>query len=386
VGERPARATPVLVMSNHAHVVGGGELSLMDFLRGVDRDQWAPRLVVPHEGPMAARGRELGVPVHVMPLPTLRRPGPAVVASVVTLGRLARRTDAALIHANGSRAMVYGGLAGRLAGRPAIWHVRIAESDGAVDRVLYALATTVIATSRAVARRFAWTTRHKVQVVSNGVDLGRFAPRPPSATLRAALGVPPSPPLVVSIGRFVPEKGYRHLLDAAARIQRTRPGVHWMLVGGGELQDELVAQARRLGLGSQVHFLEWREDVADVLALGDLFVLPSEREGFGRVLVEAMAMGKAVVATTAGGIPEIVLDGETGLLVPPAAPAPLADAMADLLDDPRRAARLGAAGRARALTTFSLDAHAGGVARVYADVLGATGRRRERVPVMEEGR
>jgi glycosyltransferase involved in cell wall biosynthesis len=382
VGERPARATPVLVMSNHAHVVGGGELSLMDFLRGVDRDQWAPRLIVPDEGPMAARGRELGLPVHVVPLPTPRRPGPAVVASVATLGRLARRTDAALIHANGSRAMVYGGLAGRLAGRPAIWHVRIAESDGAVDRVLCALATTVIATSRAVARRFAWTTPHKITVVPNGVDLGRFAPRPPSTTLRAAMGVPPSSPLVVSIGRFVPEKGYRHLLDAAARIERTRPGVHWMLVGGGELEDELVAQARRLGLGTQVHFLGWREDVADLLALGDLFVLPSEREGFGRVLVEAMAMGKAVVATTAGGIPEIVLDGDTGLLVPPAAPTSLAEAVGALLGDPGRAVRLGAAGRARALATFSLDAHADGVARVYADVLGETRRRRERVPVV----
>jgi glycosyltransferase involved in cell wall biosynthesis len=386
VGERTARATPVLVVSNHAHVVGGGELSLMDLLRGLDRDHWAPVLVVPDEGPMAARGRELGLPVHVVPLPTLRRPGPAVVASVAALGRLARRTDAALVHANGSRAMVYGGLAGRLAGRPAIWHVRIAESDGAVDRVLYALATAVIATSRAVARRFARPTRPKVQVVPNGVDLARFAPRPPSAALRAALGVPPSSPLVVSIGRFVPEKGYRHLLDAAARIQRTKPGVHWMLMGGGELEDELASQARRLGLGSQLHFVGWREDVADVLALGDLFVLPSEREGFGRVLVEAMAMGKAVVATTAGGIPEIVLDRETGLLVPPAAPAPLADALVGLLDDPRHAARLGAAGRARALATFSLDAHADGVARVYADVLGATGRRGERVPVMEEGR
>jgi glycosyltransferase involved in cell wall biosynthesis len=375
----------VLVVSNHAHVVGGGELSLMDFLRGVDRDRWAPALVVPDEGPMAARGRELGLPVHVVSLPTVRRPGPAVVAGVVALARLARRTHAALIHANGSRAMVYGGLAGRLGGRPAIWHVRIAESDGAVDRALYALATTVIAPSRAVARRFAWTTRSKVAVVPNGVELERFAPRRPSATLRAALGVPRSSRLVLSIGRFVPEKGYRHLLDAAARLQRTKPGVHWMLVGGGELEHELVTQAQALGLASQVHFVGWREDIADVLALGDVFVLPSEREGFGRVLVEAMAMGKAVVATTAGGIPEIVLDGQTGLLVPPASPVPLAHAVGGLLDDPERAARLGAAGRTRALATFSLAAHADGVARVYADALGAT-RRRERVPVMERGR
>jgi glycosyltransferase involved in cell wall biosynthesis len=135
-----------------------------------------------------------------------------------------------------------------------------------------------------------------------------------------------------------------------------------------------------------VHFVGWREDVADVLALGDVFVLPSEREGFGRVLVEAMAMGKAVVATTAGGIPEIVLDGETGLLVPPAAPAPLADAVRGLLDDPARAARLGAAGRARALATFSRDAHADAMAQVYADVLGAARRPGARAAVLGRGR
>ena len=160
-------------------------------------------------------------------------------------------------------------------------------------------------------------------------------------------------------------------MDAAARIQQTNPGVHWIFVGDGELERDLKAQAGRLGLESQVHFTGWRDDIPDVLALGDVFVLPSEREGFGRVLVEAMAMAKAVVATTAGGIPEIVVDGETGLLVPAAAPAPLADAVRALLDDPARAARLGAAGRARAASMFSLAAHVAAVERVYAEILGA---------------
>jgi len=370
VDEPSSRLASILVVSNHGRVVGGGELSLMDLLRGLARDRWAPALVVPEEGDVASRGRELGLPVHVVPLPTLRRPGLGAVRSVTALGRLARSTDAVLIHANGSRAMAYGGLAGRLAGRPAIWHVRIAESDGAVDLALCALATGVIATSRAVARRFTWAPR-KIRLVPNGVDLVRFTPRPPSGALRATLGVPPSAPLALSIGRFVAEKGYRHLLDAAAHLERARPGVHWILVGDGELDGELRAQARRLGLASRVHFAGWRDDIPDVLALCDVFVLPSESEGFGRVLVEAMAMAKAVVATTVGGIPEIVLDGETGLLVPSAAAVPLADAVRALLDDPARAARLGGAGRARAESTFSLGAHVDAVERVYAEILGA---------------
>jgi L-malate glycosyltransferase len=305
----------------------------------------------------------------VIPLPSLRRPGLTVARSVKALARLARAADAALIHGNGSRAMAYAGVAGRLTARPVLWHVRVADSDGLVDWTLGALASLIVATSRAVARRFA-RAQGKVRLVPNGVDLKRFAPRPPSPSLRAALAVPPSAPVAVSVGRHVPEKGYRHLVDAAALVERTKPGVHWSLVGDGELRSGLEAQARRLGLASGVHFPGSRDDVADVLALADVFVLPSESEGFGRVLVEAMAMGRPVVATTVGGIPDVVVDGATGLLVAPADPAALADAVRALLDDPARATALGAAGRARAESTFSLGAHVDAVERVYDEVLG----------------
>ena len=369
------RPTPILVVSNHGAVVGGGELSMLELLRGLDHRRWAPALVVPDDGEVAAHGRDLGLPIHVVPLPTLRRPGYAMASSVRMLCRLARTTGAALIHANGSRAMMYGGLAGRTTGRPAVWHVRIAQSDGVVDRALYALATGVIATSDAVARRFCRAAA-KVRLVPNGIDLTRFTPRAPSAGLRAALGVPPSSPVVLSIGRFVAEKGHRHLLEAAARVERTKPGVHWVLVGAGELEAPLRRQARGLGLESRVHFAGWREDVPDVLAVSDVFVLPSESEGFGRVVVEAMAMAHPVVATAVGGVPEIIRDGETGILVPPSDPAALADAVRSLLDDPVRASRLGAAGRARAESRFSLTAHIDAIEGVYTEVLGGHAARR----------
>jgi glycosyltransferase involved in cell wall biosynthesis len=370
VGERPARPAAILVVSNHGTIVGGGELSLMDLVRGLDRDRWAPILVVPEEGDVAALARDLDLPVHVIPLPALRRPSLAGARSVTALAGLARAADAALIHANGSRAMAYAGAAGRLTSCPALWHVRIADSDGLLDRALCAMATLVVATSRGVARRLSWAPA-KIRVVPNGIDLERFAPRASSATLRAAaLQLPPSAPIALSVGRHVPEKGYRHLIDAAALLEKTKPGVHWVLVGDGELRGELEGQARRLDLASRVHFTGSRNDVADLLALADVFVLPSESEGFGRVLVEAMAMARAIVATNVGGIPDIVLDGETGVLVEPADPLALADAVGRLLDDPARAARLGAAGRQRAESTFSLSAHVDGVERIYDEILG----------------
>jgi len=118
-----------------------------------------------------------------------------------------------------------------------------------------------------------------------------------------------------------------------------------------------------------VHFTGWREDVADILALCDLFVLPSLGEHFGRVLIEAMAMAKAVVATSAGGVPEIVLDRETGFLVPPAQAEPLAQAVLSHLNDPQWAASLGAAGRRRAETQFSITRHVEAVEELYREVI-----------------
>ncbi len=177
--------------------------------------------------------------------------------------------------------------------------------------------------------------------------------------------------MVASVGRFVPFKGYSYLLEAARLIQSCQPNVHWVLVGEGDLREELEEQCRTLGLETQVHFTGWREDVPDLLALCDLFVLPSVAEHFGRVIIEAMAMGKAVVATDAGGVPEIVIPGETGLLVSPAQPKALAEAVVTLLEDRPRAQRLGLAGRHRVETRFSLARHVEDVEALYREVVTA---------------
>jgi len=360
----------VLLISNHADIVGGGELSLLTLLEGLDRSRWSPMVVVPAEGAVAARCRALGLPTHVIPLPGLRRPGPAMLRSIAALWALIRRTGASLLHANGSRAMFYAGLAGRMVGRPVIWHVRIADPDPVLDRLLVPLAWVIVVNSNAVGRRFARAPR-KVRRIPNGVDLVRFTPRQPSPQLRASLDVPAGAPVVASVGRFVAYKGYTYLLEAARLVHEATPEVHWVLVGDGELRSELEAQRRSLGLESRVHFTGWREDIPDILALADLFVLPSLGEHFGRVLIEAMATGKAVVATDAGGVPEVVIHGETGLLVPPAQPRPLADAVLTLLSDPDRARRLGEAGRLRVVAEFSLSRHVEAVEALYKELLGA---------------
>jgi glycosyltransferase involved in cell wall biosynthesis len=267
--------------------------------------------------------------------------------------------------------MLYAGLAGRLTWRPTIWHVRVADPEPVLDRVLFSLAQTVIVNSRAVARRFAWGDAAKIHCIHNGVDLSRFAPRPPSPQLRKSLGIPDSARVVVSIGRFAPYKGYRFLLEAARAVESALSGVHWVLVGDGEQREELEARCRSLGLSHQMRFTGWRDDVADILALATVFVLPSLGEHFGRVIIEAMAMEKAVVATDAGGVPEIVLHDECGLLVPPGNPQAMAEALVALIRDRDRANRLGYAARKRVEAHFGMAQHVEAVNAVYTQMVGA---------------
>ncbi len=359
----------VLYVSNHGEIVGGGELSLLELLGALDRARFCPIVIVPEEGGVSDRCRARGVAVCVVALPGLRRPQPRIVRSVVALRGVARDRGAVLLHANGSRAMFYAGLAGRLLRRPVVWHVRVADGDGLLDRVLMRLASAVIVNSHAVGRRFGWAPSGKVRCIHNGVDLARFTPRPPEAGYRRALGLPEGGPVVASIGRFVPYKGYAHLIEAAALVARARPDAHWLLVGEGEQRGELERRCRTLGMDGKIHFTGWREDVPEILAASDVFVMPSLAEHFGRVLVEAMAMGKPLVATDAGGTPEIVLHGETGLLVPPGRPEPLAGAVLALLNDSARAERLGTAGCRRARAAFSLARHAASVEALYEELL-----------------
>lgn len=364
-------ARPVLVLSNHGEIVGGGEVSLLTLLKGLDRSRWAPTVVVPSDGAVAAGCRALGLPARVIPLPGLRWPGPAVLRTVGALRRLARETGAVLLHANGSRAMLYAGLAGRLLGRPVIWHLRVWRPDSKLDWLLARLATRTIAISEAVRGRLRrWPRAHdRCSVVPNGINLEGFVPSMDPGRVRGSLGLRPGDRVIGTVGRLVPFKGQGDLLQAFARLHRNDPGIRLLVVGDGPERDALERQARELGIAGEAHFTGHREDVADLLAVMEVFVLPSVAEDFGRVLLEAMAMQRPVVATAAGGVPEVVEENVTGLLVRPADPAAMADAISVLLGDPVRARAMGRAGRQRVEKHFTLRRHAELVEAVYAAVL-----------------
>jgi glycosyltransferase involved in cell wall biosynthesis len=179
--------------------------------------------------------------------------------------------------------------------------------------------------------------------------------------------------LVGNVGRLAPQKGQRHLIEAMPLLLEHVPTAHAVIAGGGDLEPYLRELAEELEVDERVHVLGPRQDVPALMHALDVFAMPSIWEGFGLVLLEAMAAGKPIVASRTATIPEVVLDNETGLLVPAGDAVALADALARLAEDRELARRLGEAGRERLQKHFSIDKMVGDTETLYRELLEERG-------------
>lgn len=240
------------------------------------------------------------------------------------------------------------------------------------DRLVGRLLDRVIAVSEA-ARAFLIGAKgypsERITVVPNGRDLSVFTPGRAREAARKELGLDRAVPLVGVVGRLEPQKGHAYLLDAWPLLVREFPDARLLLVGDGSLRAALEAQARARGIAGSVLFAGFRADVPRLLDAIDVLCLPSLYEGMPLTAIEAAAMARPVVATAVDGTPEVVREGHTGRLVPPADPPALARALGTLLRDPDGARRMGQAGRDWALARFDLDRQVEATARVYRSVV-----------------
>lgn len=312
---------------------------------------------------------------------------PAAIASLAMELRR-RRTD--ILHTHLFDPSVVGMIAGALARVPvrvmtrhySDYHTRIDKRwHTRLDQLCTALSHRVIAISHATKRVMVEqeaAPETRVTVIHNGIDLARVAAPPDSAVAEVVRELELEGCAVIGlIARLHPEKGQEHLFRALPSLMaRSDRPVRVLVAGTGSFRAAYEAEVGRLGVAKSVLFLGFRNDVARLLAVSDVVVLPSVAEGFGLVLPEAMALERAIVATTAGGIPEIVEDGVTGLLVPPASPEALADAIATLLKDPDRRRRMGVAGRRRVEQHFRFEAMMRRYEDLYDELLAARGRDR----------
>lgn len=200
--------------------------------------------------------------------------------------------------------------------------------------------------------------------VYEGVQVEAIAAQPP-ADVHRELWLPAGAPVVGNIAALVAHKGQRFLVEAATAIVRARPDTQILIFGEGELRPALQRQIKSLGLDHHVKLVGFRPDILSLLCGLDVFVMSSLTEGLGTSILDAMAASRPVVATTAGGIPETVVDGVTGLLVPPGHAAPLAEAVIALLGDPARRQAMGAAGLARVREHFTVDRMVDATLAVY---------------------
>jgi glycosyltransferase involved in cell wall biosynthesis len=229
-----------------------------------------------------------------------------------------------------------------------------------------------IAVSRRVAEvlEASGVPRERVRTVYSGVP-ARARPDPARrATLRKELGLPDGAPVVGSVGALAAHKDPVTLVRGAAVVLRERPAARLLLVGDGPLRGEIEREARALGVADRVVLAGFRDDAIDCLSLLDVFAVTSRLEGLNTTVLDAMALGLPIVATRAGGIPEIVADNECGVLVPPGDPEALARALVLLLEDRQRAERFGAAARERS-RSFTEERMVSETERVYRDVLAA---------------
>lgn len=203
------------------------------------------------------------------------------------------------------------------------------------------------------------------RVIPLGLDLtGHLAANGPSGALRGRLGLSADTPLLGCVGRLVPIKDHHTLLDALTRI----PDVHLALLGDGKSRTALEAHAESLGVNRRVHFAGWWHDMPSAIADMDLVVLTSRNEGTPVALIEAHACAKAAVSTRVGGVPAVVRDGETGLLVPPGDPGATAEAITTLLSDPARRAAMGEAGRAHVRRRYSKERLVADIRALYREL------------------
>ncbi len=342
---------------------------------------------------MRARGHEVALcaPVHAQVFKHAKAAGITVYPlcihklaypyTIWWLRGLLKREKFDVINTHSSRDGWIGGIASRLAGTPLSVrsrHIEVDYKTPAINRIAFAkLSDCVITTSDRITERLIaelGLDPDRVSCIASGIDLDKFSPHTPGV-LHAELGLDPSVPLVGMVAVLRSWKGHPYMLAAAANVLRRRPDVHFAFAGGTTPNAELQDLVKKFDLTGRVHWLGHREDIPAVLGSLTIQVLSSTgHEGVPQAILQGQACGKAIVATTVGGIPQVITHEQDGLLVPPRDADALSQSILRLLEDEPLRTRLGQAASARARPRYGLDHMCETVEALYAKHLPSSSR------------
>jgi len=366
---------------NHVGLRGGAERSLADLMLGLDRSRFTPLLALPETGPQT---HALGdIPTFAVPQRRLHRTHNLLrlaqyalgfVRAGITLGRLVRQHNVALLHANSTTAQFPVRFASAMTGMPAVWHCRDLAPLPPMARRLAAGRTHVIAISNAVESHLHTDGLKDAHItrIYNGIDAAALQGN--AGQFRNELRLSDDDLLYGMTGQLVPWKRHDLFLAAAQRIAAEQPKARFVVVGADLFNDHpqylasLQETVSRLGLSERVFFCGFKDRIADVLLDLNVLIHPAEKEPFGRVVAEAMALARPVVAVNAGGPAELIQHEESGLLVPPGSASAIADAALRLTRDSSFAASLGRAAQRRIETDFSLPAFLRRMEQFYMEI------------------
>jgi glycosyltransferase involved in cell wall biosynthesis len=398
----------LFVEASSGGVLGGSLTGLYHLIRGMDRDRFRIGMALYEAKVIEDELAEMAVRVHHVPRRRLPKQHALLelngyqkvraaaaragigagrqtarllaeeVPAALALARVIRREQPDVIHlGNGLRANFDGILAGLLTRRPIICHVKGFEKYTARERWGARRTTTLVCMTRAVLDHCHAHGMHapNERVVYDAVDEAWLQPGRPADAVRRDLGIPIDAPCIGIAGNIQEWKGQHVVVEALGRLP-DHPTVHCVVAGGvhraGEAYAvELRARIGSLGLAHRVHLLGFRADIPDVMNAWDAVVHASVRpEPFGRVILEGMLLGKPVIATAAGGVPELIDDQRTGFLVPPGNAAALAEAIRRVLEAPAEAQAIGARARAWARQNFSLARQVAEMSEIYEGAAG----------------
>lgn len=348
---------------------GGQEQRIL--LEAVELKKRGYRLIIAcrPDSRLLPRAREKGIETREVDMRSAFSP-----RALIKLISLIHRERVNIVNTHSSKDSWLASLAARLATRAKV--IRTRHVSIPIPRhpfnIVYKLPHRIITVSNYVRETMIQKNRikpEKIVSIPTSVDLGRFDFTIEGAKVRKEWGIEPDTPLVGIIAIIRSEKGHGYFVEAAERLLKVRPEARFLIVGNEPKGNTIARRIKALGLEKEIIMAGLRDDIPQILAAIDIFVMPSLREALGTALLQALAMKKAVVATRVGGIPEVIIHNQTGLLVPPADGEALSRAILELLEDREKARRLGENGRRLIEEKFSLEIMLERMEALYRDLL-----------------
>ena len=366
MGKKKTGRHNILYFSSFGSMKGGGQRSLFYLVRGLNKNIFNPIVVCPEEGELVNKLKETGIETLVMPFKRLRQMS---AGFVLRLLRLFKDRDISIVHTDATTETFYAGIAARLLGVPLIWHIRV-SSGSIMDRMLSLLSTRLILVAKALESRFPYLPANKLIPIVNGISVEEFDAFP-RTDIRKETGTDKDSVIIGCIGRIEAMKGQEYLVRAIERVEKERRDFRVMLIGEADeaYYKNMVNLMGSLKVKMFFSYLGYRTDTAGIIKGLDILVSASFGEGLSRVILEAMAAGKPVIATDAGGAREAIIDGLNGCIIPTRDYNALADAILKLLNSPEKRKEMGTQGRRRVEQRFSLTNNIKRTEQLYLEIL-----------------